>query len=114
MLANIRANISEWAVAKQYNLAWNLPWYPNELHPRRKNIPDVGDFEVRTVRTNTSIPFWDKDKDRIIFGTKILDDDSYSLVEVYGWFKAEQYMSVQYRDESINGWRVPTELLVQD
>lgn len=111
LLANVRANVSEWAVAKHYNLSWNLPWYPNELHPRRKDISDVGTFEVRTIRTNPAIPFWEKDRDRIIFGTKILDEEYYSKVEVYGWFKAEEYMFVQYRDESINGWRVTPDLL---
>lgn len=58
--ANIRANVAEWAVARTYNMQWSVPWYPNELHGQRKDIPDVGDVEVRTVRTRDSIPFWKK------------------------------------------------------
>ena len=107
LLANIRSNVSEWAVAKQYNLSWNVPWYPNELHKARKNISDVGDFEVRTVRTQPAIPFWKKDAGRIVYGTKILDEDYYSMVEIYGWFEADKFMIDQYADVSIDGWRVP-------
>lgn len=107
LLANIRSNVSEWAVAKQYNLSWNVPWYPNELHKARKNISDVGDFEVRTVRTQPAIPFWKKDAGRIVYGTKILDEDYYSMVEIYGWFEADKFMTDQYADVSIDGWRVP-------
>ena len=113
LLANVRANVSEWAVAKHYNLSWSVPWYPNELHPKRKDIGDVGTYhEVRTVRTQTAIPFWDKDSEKYIFGTKIIDEEYYSQVEVYGSFKANEFMSDNYRDESINGWRVPVEEIV--
>lgn len=105
--ANIRANVSEWAVAKHYNLSWNVPWYPNALHPIRKDISDVGDFEVRTIRTQGAIPFWNKDTGRIIIGTKVLDEEYYSTVEIYGSFNADNYMIDEFRDESINGWRVP-------
>lgn len=109
--ANIRANVSEWAVAKQYNLPWNVPWYPNELHNYRKSIADVGDFEVRTVRTQSSIPFWEKDLGRIIYGTKVLDEEYYSEVEIYGWFEANRFMTNDYFDPAISGWRVPVEMM---
>lgn len=112
LLANIRANISEWAVAKAYDLSWNVPWYPNELHPRRKNLPDAGkNIEIRTVRTKDAIPFWEKDFHKIIFGTKILDEEYYSLVEVYGYFYPDMYTQDQWYDSQINGWRVPVGLL---
>lgn len=111
LLANIRANVSEWAVAKQYNLSWNVPWYPNELHGRRKDIPDVGNFEVRTVRTQNAIPFWQKDTGRIVFGTKILDEEYFSEVEVYGWFEADKFMNNEFFDPTISGWRVPIDRL---
>ena len=73
--ANIRANVAEWAVARTYNMQWSVPWYPNELHGQRKDIPDVGDVEVRTVRTRDSIPFWKKDAGRTIFGVKVIDEE---------------------------------------
>lgn len=111
LMANIRANVSEWAVAKQYNLSWNVPWYPNELHGRRKDIPDVGNFEVRTVRTQSAIPFWQKDTGRIVFGTKILDEEYFSEVEVYGWFEADKFMNNEFFDPTISGWRVPIDRL---
>ena len=112
LLANVRANVSEWAVASLTDTAWNVPWYPNELHPRRAKLPDVGvNFEVRTLRTRDSVPFWNKDEGKIIVGTKILDEDYYSQVEVYGWCNPAEYATSQYRDETISGWRVPvTEL----
>jgi hypothetical protein len=106
--ANIRANVCEWAVAKQYNLGWNTPWYPNALHTKRYPIPDVGtNVEVRSVRTQDSIPFWGKDKNRIIIGTKCLDVEYYSAVEIYGYIKPEEFMKEEYYDRYINGWRVP-------
>lgn len=111
VLANIRANVAEWAVAKQYNLSWNVPWYPNELHKARKNISDVGDFEVRTVRTQPRLPFWKKDAGRIIYGAKVLDEEYFSLVEIFGWFEADKFMTDEYYDKDIDGWRVPTDLL---
>jgi hypothetical protein len=111
LMANIRANVSEWAVAKQYNLSWNVPWYPNELHGRRKDIPDVGNFEVRTIRTQSAIPFWQKDAGRIVFGTKILDEEYFSEVEVYGWFEADKFMNNEFFDPTISGWRVPLDRL---
>jgi hypothetical protein len=98
-------------VAREYNLSWSVPWYPNELHSRRKNIPDVGEFEVRTVRTQSAIPFWKKDVGRTIFGVKILDEEYYSIVEIFGSFKADDFMIDEYADASIDGWRVPIELI---
>lgn len=112
--ANIRANIAEWAVAREYNLSWSVPWYPNELHTRRKNIPDVGDFEIRTIRTQNAIPFWKKDIGRTIFGVKVLDEEYYSLVEIFGSFKADDFMTDEFADASIGGWRVPIALIVGD
>jgi hypothetical protein len=108
LLANVRANVCEWAVAKHYNQSWNVPWYPNALHPQRKHLPDVGkNYEVRSVRTQTSIPFWEKDKDNYIFGAKVLDVDYYSEVEVYGYVKPTDYMEDKWYDSYISGWRVP-------
>ncbi len=112
--ANIRANIAEWAVAREYNMQWSVPWYPNELHGKRKNIPDVGDVEVRTIRTQNAIPFWKKDAGRIIFGVKVLDEEYFSMVEIFGSFRADDFMTDEYADPSIGGWRVPVSLLTTD
>lgn len=109
--ANIRANVAEWAVARHYNLGWNVPWYPNDLHKLRKNIPDVGELEVRTVRTQPAIPFWKKDAGRTVVGAKILDEEYFSIVEIYGKFQADDFMIDTFADPSIEGWRVPVELL---
>lgn len=109
--ANIRANVAEWAVARAYNLQWSVPWYPNKYHLYRKDIPDVGNLEVRTVRTQTSIPFWKKDIDKTIVGTKVLDEEYYSKVKIYGMFKASEYMIDTYYQFDIQGWRVPIEVL---
>lgn len=108
LLSNVRANVCEWAVAKQYNASWNVPWYPNGLHTRRQSLSDVGlNVEVRSVRTQTSIPFWEKDLDKLIFGAKVLDTDYYSKVEVYGYVVPTQYMKDDWYDSYIDGWRVP-------
>ena len=110
LLSNVRANVCEWAVAKQYNQSWNVPWYPNSLHPQRKSLADVGvNYEVRSVRTQTSIPFWEKDINNYIFGTKVLDSDYYSEVEIYGHIVPTDYMADEWYDSYIEGWRVPVE-----
>lgn len=108
LLANIRANVSEWATAKCFNETWSVPWYPNELHLKRKDLSDVGQItEVRTVRTRDAIPFWNKDLNKVLVGTKILDEEYYTKVEVYGSIAPMQYAKPIYRDENIDGWRVP-------
>lgn len=112
--ANIRANVAEWAVAKAYNLQWSVPWYPNELHPQRKDIPDVGhNLEIRTVRTQNSIPFWKKDTGKTIVGVKVLDEEYYSEVQIYGFFVADNFMLDEYYKADISGWRVPVEQIGQ-
>ena len=88
-----------------------MPWYPNDLHKARKNISDVGELEVRTIRTQAAIPFWKKDAGRTIVGAKVLDDEYYSLVEIYGKFNADKFMTDDYADASIEGWRVPIDKL---
>ena len=110
LLSNLRANVCEYAVAKTFNLIWNLPWYPNELHPKRKNLPDVGDnIEVRSVRTQSAIPVWKKDLGKWIVGTKVADPEFYSQVEIYGRVKADDFMTEEYYDREIDGWRIPVE-----
>lgn len=108
LLSNIRANVCEWAVARQYNVSWNVPWYPNKYHGLRKEIADVStNFEVRSVRTQDSIPFWEKDKDNYIFGAKVIDTEYYSEVEVFGYIVSKHYMEDKWYDSYISGWRVP-------
>lgn len=108
--ASIRANVCECAVSVHYNTTWNVPFWPNELHARRNALPDVGaKTEVRNVRTQDSIPFWKKDGGKIIVGTKVLDEDHYSKIEIYGHINADDYMLDKYWDKNINGWRVPVQ-----
>ena len=108
LTATIRANVAEWAVAKHYNQAWNVPWYPNELHHQRKLIADVGEeIEVRTIRTKDAIPIWFKDRGKIIVGTKVLDTEHYSEVEIYGYFRAVVDLKDEWLDEQSGAWRIP-------
>jgi hypothetical protein len=113
LLATIRANICEWAVAKHYNVSWNVPWYPNDMHPQRKHIADIGkNGEVRSIRTQTSIPFWEKDKGKYIFGAKVIDAHNYTTVEIYHYFIADDYMLPEYYDNQTMGYRVPVDVLL--
>lgn len=110
LLANIRANVAEYAVAKHYGLAWNMPWYPNDQHKKRKDIADVGDsLEVRTVRTQDAIPVWPKDisKDATIIGCKVLDPEHFTQVEIYGYYPARESNKIEWRDPRIGGHRIP-------
>lgn len=110
LLANVRANVVEYAVAKVYGLPWTFPWYPNEEHPRRKNHPDVGrNVEVRNVRTRDEIPVWQKDVDKaaVIVGGRVLDGDYYSQVEIFGHRAAKNCVVDDWYSVSENCWRVP-------
>lgn len=112
LLAGIRANVCEYAVSREYNVSWTVPWYPNSYHSKRMNISDVGvNGEVRSVRTIEGIPYWTKDAGRTIIGAKVLDPGYYTEVEIYGKFKADDYFIPEYRDESIDGWRMPVDKL---
>ena len=114
LLASIRANVSEYAVSKLYELPWTFPWYPNDQHPLRKNHPDVGvNLEVRTIRTQLGIPVWKKDYDKraVIVGTRVLDPDFFAEVEVLGWFPAVDVRRPEWVSLKENCYRVPvTEL----
>lgn len=110
LLANIRANVAEYAVSKYHGLPWTFPWYPNDEHQRRKAHPDVGtNIEVRTVRTRDSIAVWQKDvtKNAVIVAAKVTDDDYFTTVEIYGWFRAKDANRIEWREPQIAGWRIP-------
>lgn len=113
--ANIRANVAEYAVAKLTNKSWNVPWYPNELHPHRKHLPDVGEKgEVRTVRTQNAVPVWGKDSGKIIIGCRIEDTEYFSEVEVYGYFVADEVIGKdELWDDYSKCWRMPLDQLTE-
>lgn len=93
LLANIRANISEYAVAKYTGYTWTTPFYLNADHPKRMDHPDVGiDIEVRTLRTRAEVPIWDKDvkKDAFVVCTQVTDPDYYTTVEILGFIEAAE------------------------
>lgn len=90
--ANTRSIVAEYAVAKLYKKSFNFPFYPNEEHPFRKDIADVGsNIEVKSIRTRDAIPVFPKDiRDGwILVGARVLDRDYYREVEVYGWMAME-------------------------
>jgi hypothetical protein len=112
LVASIRTLVAEWAVAKHYNLTWTFPVYPNDLHGKRSALPDVGfNGEVRTIRTQSGIPFWTKDAHRVIYGAKVLDSEYFQEVKLFTPFNASEAMVDEYRDESIQGWRMPIHLI---
>ena len=116
--ANVRAIVAEYAVAKHYKLPHIVPFYPNNEHYYRKDIPDVlPNLEVRTIRTYDAIPLWEKDKKEnlILIGTHVKDRDYYSEVDIYGWkYSNECFDSKFFREEEskLRGekiWRIPKE-----
>lgn len=112
LMSEIRSVVAEYAVAKSTNTTWNFPWYPNELHRLRKNMPDVGvNGEVRNVRgVSNAFPVWRKDAGKIIIGTRVLGSDYFTAVEVFGYIKADDVIGVdEYIDVYGNFWRVPAE-----
>jgi hypothetical protein len=109
LIANIRTIVAEWAVAVVSNLSWNVPFYPNSMHTKRKDIADVGqNVEVRTVRTQDGVPVWKKDAGKFIAGARVVDDEYFTQVEVWGWVRADDVIDNDvYWDEYIRGWRFP-------
>jgi hypothetical protein len=109
LIANIRTIVAEWAVAVVSNLSWNVPFYPNSMHAKRKDIADVGqNVEVRTVRTQDGVPVWNKDAGKFIAGARVVDDEYFTQVEVWGWVRADDVIGNDvYWDDYIRGWRFP-------
>jgi len=97
-LASWRAATTEWAVAKYLGETWaGQITYPNSEHPVRKNLPDVGtNYEVRARRTRDAIPVWEKDiqPGKIVVGTEVVDDSTFSQVNIFGWLPMEEVKSV--------------------
>ena len=104
--ANVRSITAEWAVAKHFGVVCSVPVYPNSDHPTRKDLPDVShNGEVRTVRTRTSIPYWEKDRGKLLIGCKVIDADYYSEVEIFGHFKPT--FEAAHFDDASQSYRVP-------
>jgi hypothetical protein len=105
--------IAECAVSIATERTWNMPVYSNRFHEHRGRFPDVGtNIEVRTIRTINSVPIWEKDAGKVIFGCEILDPDYFSRVKIYGYIEAEKAMTPEFLDPTIDGWRYPTNLLI--
>jgi len=89
LLASLRAAVTEWAVAKYLHQVWGGQiTYPNSEHNHRKNLPDVGtDIEVRSRRTRDGVPVWEKDIQarKILVGTEVVDDTTFSEVRIFGY-----------------------------
>jgi hypothetical protein len=63
------------------------------------------------LRTRPAVPFWKKDAGLIIYGTKVLDEEYFSKVEIFGWFEADKFMLDEFIDPEIGGWRAPIDRL---
>lgn len=113
--ANIRSIVAEYAVSKFYGLPQVLPFYPNNEHGYRKDIPDVlPNIEVRTVRTANAIPLFEKDNRPGLFivGTKVLDTDYYSRVEIWGAIKVESAYRQEWFSKLEGFWRIPKDAFI--
>ena len=116
--ANVRTIVAEYAVAKLYKKSFTFPFYPNEEHPFRKDIAEVGtNIEVKSIRTKDEIPVFPKDirKGWILVGARVLDRDYYSQVEVFGWIPM---MDIVNHDEwkyaPEGSWRIPLDVFQQE
>ena len=109
--ANVRTIVAEYAVAKLYKRSFTFPFYPNEEHPYRKDIAEVGtNIEVKSIRTKDEIPVFPKDiRDGwLLVGARVLDRDYYSQVEVYGWLPMEDIPNHdEWKYAPEGSWRIP-------
>ena len=113
--ANVRSIVAEYAVAKLYKKPLIFPFYPNEEHPFRKDIADVGvNIEVKSIRTKDEIPVFPKDirPGFLLVGARVLDRDYYSEVEVFGWLPMEA-MRDEWKYAPEGSWRVPLDQFEQ-
>lgn len=115
LLNDVRANVSEWAVAKHYALGWNGGFtYPNSEHGRRRYLPDVGtNVEVRTRRTGGEFAFWDYEvnKEGYAVFTEVVDDNTFEEIRIVGWLPIEDCGKPEYFDNGNKRFYVPTEAL---
>lgn len=113
LLANIRANVSEYAVSKHLALPWTTPFYLNSEHPRRMDHPDVGEhIEVRTLRTRAEVPVWQKDIDKgaLVIATQVMDTEFFSEVAILGSIDSKD-MVPEWFNEFDSSYRVPVAAL---
>lgn len=118
LLANIRANVSEYAVSKYLGLPWTAPFYLNSEHPRRIDHPDVmsedGGIEVRTLRTRAEVPVWRKDinKNGFVVATRLLDPEYYTSVEILGYMASNNVEEhPEWHSDFDDSYRVPVTAL---
>jgi hypothetical protein len=116
LLANIRANVSEYAVSKYLGFTWTTPFYLNSEHKRRMDHPDVGmDIEVRTLRTRHEVPVWRKDiaKDAFVVATSLQDPNYYTSVDILGYLEAAEVENhPEWHSAFDDSYRVPVDALL--
>lgn len=116
--ANVRTVVAEYAVAKLYKKSFTFPFYPNEEHGYRKDIAEVGtNIEVKSIRTKDEIPVFPKDirPGWLLVGTRVLDREYYSQVEVYGWLPMEEIPSHdEWKYAPEGSWRIPLDQFNQE
>lgn len=87
--AQVAAAICELAVARHTNQYWHAGvWHCSE-QPKYGSMADVGeDIEVRRVRTANAVKVRRKDKGKIVWGARIVDEE-YRTVEILGYVHAD-------------------------
>jgi hypothetical protein len=115
LLNSVRANISEWAVAQHYGLAWNGGiTYTNDQHGKRRYLPDVGtNLEVRTRRTGGEFAFWKYETEKTGFAvfTEIVDDNTFEEVRILGWLPISECSHPDYWAAANRRYYVPASAL---
>lgn len=118
LLASLRANLAEWAVAKHLRLGWNGGFtYPNSEHSRRKHIADVGqNLEVRNRRKGDGTPVWEYDlsKGQILVACEVTDIHNPNEVVILGWLPMDECGNPAWKFVTEDGgvvYYVPSEAL---
>lgn len=115
LLNDVRANISEWAVAQHYAQAWNGGvTYDNEQHGRRRYLPDVGtNLEVRTRRTGGEFGFWayETEKEGYAVFTEVVNDITFEQVRILGWLPITECANPEWWDKDNKRFYVPLSAL---
>ena len=92
------AALCELAVAKYLNQYWHASIWRAAAHRSHKHLPDVGDrIEVRRVRTAKGVTVRKNDRDKRVWGAKIIDPE-FRRIQLLGYIEANEALERGKKD----------------
>jgi hypothetical protein len=96
--AQSAAALCELAVAKYLNQYWHASVWRAAAHRSHKHLPDVGNnIEVRRVRTAKGVTVRKNDRDKRVWGAKIIDPE-FRRIQLLGYIEANEALERGKKD----------------